>query len=812
MGLRPSPPSAPPPPPSLVGEVSGIGPTSEHQVANHALSQVHIQGRPRIIRLRVQPEQAQSPSAPTIESSSPTGTHSTLPLSQSSQESGHSSNSSIIASASGSGGPTPPTSPLPELASARIRTRPRTRKRQRRDTVDDDPEAGLTGDRHMEADFNFNVDVGVDDDFDMGSDAEYVPPPSRSTFIRLPSSAAIGSTRSSSTPTSNTLLRGGGKKPPKSRRSAGTVGASYNGHNDSNAYSSSNTSHAPKHTSTRRTTRSKARRASSPSDLITTSLEEIALEDTAVKNEVARLGLCLRDVKGDGNCLFRVLSDQGFGGEKRHAEIRKLVCDYLESHKNVMEGFVVPFMKDGEGYEGYVTRMRQLKQFGSHIEIQAAARVFKRNIRVVMSTTSFTIPWRTEAVPDVAATPTPSEVGPVLPKSSLSTPSRRAGPKHQSSSHHLSPASIVQTAVSSASASTDFLPSTKEDRGMLWLALFSQAEHFQSIRRMGDREHGPAEVEDRLAVPHERDVSEAARRERGELIDEKSKKVPMSESSKLNQLFASLPPGHGISADYAQGILSRVKGDIGEAVEILLEEIDQAGEGADEGSTENSSDASSSSERVEGILSSPPPQASPELPVHAHEHATGTIMSAPSYAGLGPAGVVVHPPSATTPSMDRKISDYRSHSRNKSKSTSSSDSHSTATTSTTSTESRSISLSLSTSSRSRSRSNSSASSLSSTDLANAGSARSSADADAGSRKRKDRGNKTKELSHGLEGMGLVPEAIPAGADIRMEDIEMNAKRETQKQLQSARARAQRDGRERGDKERRRSARLGVVGA
>jgi len=79
-----------------------------------------------------------------------------------------------------------------------------------------------------------------------------------------------------------------------------------------------------------------------------------------VKTEITRLGLGLRDVQGDGNCLFRALADQLWGVQKRHVEVRKLVCDYLETHRDGMEVFVGAFMKDGEGYEGYVERMRQL--------------------------------------------------------------------------------------------------------------------------------------------------------------------------------------------------------------------------------------------------------------------------------------------------------------------------------------------------------------------------------------------------------------------------------------------------------------------
>jgi len=78
-----------------------------------------------------------------------------------------------------------------------------------------------------------------------------------------------------------------------------------------------------------------------------------------VKQEISRLNLALRDVQGDGNCLFRALADQLWGTQKRHVEVRKVVCDYLESHKESMEAFVKPFLRDDETFENYVDRMRQ---------------------------------------------------------------------------------------------------------------------------------------------------------------------------------------------------------------------------------------------------------------------------------------------------------------------------------------------------------------------------------------------------------------------------------------------------------------------
>ncbi|ORX37428.1 hypothetical protein BD324DRAFT_651022 [Kockovaella imperatae] len=373
---------------------------------------------------------------------------------------------------------------------------------------------------------------------------------------------------------------GSGTASSSSRRSAGTKTSKGGGGTNGR----------------KRVTRAQARARGSSSPM--TDLEAIALEDAAVKGEISRLGLGLRDVQGDGNCLFRALADQLWGVARRHGEVRKLVCDYLETNKDGMEAFVWPFLKEGEDYQGYVERMRQLSQFGSHIEIQAAARVFRRNIRVVMSTTSFTIPWQTET--ESHQTPRPDQS---MEEDYFTIPR----PRTRSSTTNLlmTPALPPPSTPSYAKTLAEYIPSIRPGRSMLWLALFSQAEHFQSIRRKGDGDSGPAEIEDRLAIPHEKDQSEAARRQRGEVVEgpsQGSSSIASGGSSVVSQVLASLPAGHGVSEDRASGILARVKGDLGEAVELLLEELrlegsdpEQHGQGTTSSSDGGSSPTTASS-------------------------------------------------------------------------------------------------------------------------------------------------------------------------------------------------------------------------
>ncbi|RXK39248.1 hypothetical protein M231_03468 [Tremella mesenterica] len=250
---------------------------------------------------------------------------------------------------------------------------------------------------------------------------------------------------------------------------------------------------------TRRTTRSR----SDEDDSITISLDDVATEKKDVKDEITRLSLSLREIQGDGNCLFRALADQLWGDQRRHPEVRKLVCDYLQVHEDDMSPFVV--LPGGTSkivtYQDYVKNMRTSRTYGSQPEIVAATRVFRRSVRVILSNSSMTMPYEEEE------DDTPEEG---------TNPRRRT---RSGTTHLLSnPPALPLSSPSYASALTQYIPTVRPGRTMLWLALFSKGEHYQSIRRKGDSERGPSEIEDRLAVPHAKDESEAARRERAELI------------------------------------------------------------------------------------------------------------------------------------------------------------------------------------------------------------------------------------------------------------------------------------------------------
>jgi hypothetical protein len=93
------------------------------------------------------------------------------------------------------------------------------------------------------------------------------------------------------------------------------------------------------------------------------------------------MGLIIKHVDGDGNCMFRSLADQLCGDQERHAEYRDRVCAYLEAN----EEYFALFTEDDEPVEEYILRMREDGEWGGHQELYAASRCFATDILVYQS-------------------------------------------------------------------------------------------------------------------------------------------------------------------------------------------------------------------------------------------------------------------------------------------------------------------------------------------------------------------------------------------------------------------------------------------
>ena len=79
-------------------------------------------------------------------------------------------------------------------------------------------------------------------------------------------------------------------------------------------------------------------------------------ENTQSLNEQLRaLGLYAAPTLGDGNCLFRALSDQLYGTPAHHLKLRQDICEWIETHKERY----APFVEDERGLDYHLACMRQ---------------------------------------------------------------------------------------------------------------------------------------------------------------------------------------------------------------------------------------------------------------------------------------------------------------------------------------------------------------------------------------------------------------------------------------------------------------------
>ena len=114
-----------------------------------------------------------------------------------------------------------------------------------------------------------------------------------------------------------------------------------------------------------RTTRSSKARVRSPlyalssPDSLTLLPPQLLSDPTEntqqLTQQLRALGLYAADTLGDGNCLFRALSDQLYGTPSHHLRLRQDICGWIAAHKSRYE----PFVEDERGFDVHLQCMRQ---------------------------------------------------------------------------------------------------------------------------------------------------------------------------------------------------------------------------------------------------------------------------------------------------------------------------------------------------------------------------------------------------------------------------------------------------------------------
>ncbi|PAV74306.1 hypothetical protein WR25_23555 [Diploscapter pachys] len=101
-----------------------------------------------------------------------------------------------------------------------------------------------------------------------------------------------------------------------------------------------------------------------------------ALEAEFVNRLKQMRGFDIKEVQGDGSCLFRAISYLIYGGEDFHEVVRKNCMDHMAKNRDHFEPFIT------EDFETYIARKRCHNVHGNHVEIQAISEIYMRPVEI----------------------------------------------------------------------------------------------------------------------------------------------------------------------------------------------------------------------------------------------------------------------------------------------------------------------------------------------------------------------------------------------------------------------------------------------
>lgn len=98
--------------------------------------------------------------------------------------------------------------------------------------------------------------------------------------------------------------------------------------------------------------------------------------ETEFSNRLAARGLIIKEMVGDGACMFRSIAEQIYGDQEMHGQIRRLCMDYMSNNRDHFKEFIT------ENFENYIQRKREENVHGNHVELQAISEMFARPVEV----------------------------------------------------------------------------------------------------------------------------------------------------------------------------------------------------------------------------------------------------------------------------------------------------------------------------------------------------------------------------------------------------------------------------------------------
>ena len=100
--------------------------------------------------------------------------------------------------------------------------------------------------------------------------------------------------------------------------------------------------------------------------------------DEKFVEELKKIGYFIREVKGDGNCLFRAVSEQIEENENNYEEYRRKCIEYMKVNKDTF----IPFLEEDEPFDTYIEKIAKSGEWGGNLEIYALSMALKSNFYI----------------------------------------------------------------------------------------------------------------------------------------------------------------------------------------------------------------------------------------------------------------------------------------------------------------------------------------------------------------------------------------------------------------------------------------------
>ena len=102
-------------------------------------------------------------------------------------------------------------------------------------------------------------------------------------------------------------------------------------------------------------------------------------QEEKIKDNLEKLNFFIKKIEGDGNCMFRAVSDQIYGNEEYHYIIREKCMKYLLIERKFFSQFVEGGDKE---FDNYINMKSKLGVWGDDVELQAISEIYNRPIEI----------------------------------------------------------------------------------------------------------------------------------------------------------------------------------------------------------------------------------------------------------------------------------------------------------------------------------------------------------------------------------------------------------------------------------------------